>query len=155
EFLAGYLDAKVGALYFVEKDGRLRRFAGYAIGPEQTQESLLPGDGLLGQAARDKRAMRVRDVPDGYLRVASSLGSGKARELLIASATTDGAVQGVVELGFLRPLEPTDQELLERISEALAVAVRSSRDRSRLAELLMETQQQAEELQMQQEELRV
>ena len=155
EFLAGYLDAKVGALYLVESDSRLRRFAGYAVAPDQARETLLPGEGLLGQAARDKRAVRVRDVPDGYLRISSSLGSGKVRELLVAPATSDGAVQGVVELGFMRPLEPTDQELLERISEALAVAVRSSRDRTQLEDLLAQTQRQAEELQTQQEELRV
>ncbi len=45
--------------------------------------------------------------------------------------------------------------LLERVSEALGVAVRASRDRTRLEDLLAETQRQAEELQTQQEELRV
>ena len=48
-----------------------------------------------------------------------------------------------------------DQELLARVSEALGVAVRASKDRTRLEELLEETQRQAEELQTQQEELRV
>ena len=44
---------------------------------------------------------------------------------------------------------------MARVSEILGVAVRSSRDRTKLEILLAQTQQQAEELQTQQEELRV
>ncbi len=154
EFLAEYLGARVGSLYIT--DGPfLRRVAGYAIAPEQAAEVVRPGDGLLGQAAKENRPLHVRDVPDGYLTVASSLGSSKSRELLVAPASIDGVAQGVVELGFFRRVEPDDQELLSRVSESLGVAVRSSKDRTRLEELLAETQRQAEELQTQQEELRV
>ena len=73
----------------------------------------------------------------------------------MAPAAVDGVVQAVFELGFLRALTAADRELLSRISESLGMAVRSSKDRSRLEELLEETQRQAEELQTQQEELRV
>jgi CheY-like chemotaxis protein/signal transduction histidine kinase len=44
---------------------------------------------------------------------------------------------------------------LRRAREAIGIAVRSSKDRTRLKELLEETQRQSEELQSQQEELRV
>ncbi len=116
---------------------------------------LRPGDGLLGQVAKDGRALHVTDVPDGYLRVSSALGSGPARELLVAPASADGAVQAVLELGFLRAIGPDERELLDRVCESLGIAVRSALDRGRLQELLDETQAQAEELQAQQEELRV
>ena len=154
-FLADYLDAQVGALYLSESHSRLQRFAGYAIPTEQLRDTIHPGEGLLGEAAREKRALHVREVPEGYLTVASSLGRSKVRELLVVPAIVDGSVQGVVELGFLHPTEPADLEFLQRISESLGVAVRASRDRTRLEELLAETQRQAEELQTQQEELRV
>jgi CheY-like chemotaxis protein/signal transduction histidine kinase len=61
----------------------------------------------------------------------------------------------VIELGFLKSTAPIERELLDRISESLANAVRSSKDRTRLEDLLEETQRQSEELQTQQEELRV
>jgi signal transduction histidine kinase len=60
-----------------------------------------------------------------------------------------------VEAGFFRRLLPEDLELLARVSESLGIAVRASKDRTRLEELLAETQRQGEELQTQQEELRV
>ncbi|WP_394791967.1 response regulator [Rhodoferax sp.] len=152
-FLAEYLDAQVGALYLPESDGSLRRLAAY--GAAADQPLVQPGEGLLGQAAQQNRALHVRDVPTGYLAVNSSLGREKPNELLLAPASIDGMVYAVVELGFFRALQAVDLELLERISEMLGVAVRSSKDRSRLEELLEETQRQAEELQTQQEELRV
>ncbi len=154
-FLADYLDAQVGAVYVAEGDGRFRRVAGYAIPPGTEGELLRAGDGIIGQAAKDNRALHVTDVPDGYLPVASSLGRGTPSALLVAPASVDGVVHAVVELGFFHRVGPTDQELLNRVSESLGVAVRASKDRTRLEELLDETQRQAEELQTQQEELRV
>ena len=154
QFLAPYLDAQAGAVYVAQDDGSFRRYAGYAL-PASNVEVLRSGDGLLGQVVKDQRAVHVREVPADYLNVASSLGRANARELLLAPASIDGNVHAVIELGFFRKLSPADIELLDRVSESLGVAVRSSKDRSRLEALLEETQRQSEELQAQQEELRV
>jgi len=150
-FLARYLGARVGTVYVAGEDGRFQRVAGHASAPD----TVARGEGLLGQAAKDGQPLHVRDVPDGYLPVVSTLGRGRPAELLVAPAIADGTVHAVVELGFLRPVHPDDKELLARVAEMLGIAVRSSRDRTRLEELLEETQRQAEELQAQQEELRV
>ena len=155
EFLAKYLDAQAGAVYLAEPDGRFRRCAGYAVTDGPELDLVDPGHGLLGQAAKENRALHVRQVPEGYLSVASSLGRSKPAELLVAPASVDAVVLAVIELGFFRRLDDADRELLERVSESLGVAVRSAKDRSRLEELLEETQRQSEELQTQQEELRV
>jgi CheY-like chemotaxis protein/CHASE3 domain sensor protein len=154
EFLAAYLGAQVGAIYIAE-GGRFRRFGAYAVPNGSDNDELRPGDGLLGQVAKVNQTLHVKDVPDGYLHVASATGRAKPRELVLAPASIDGVVQAVLELGFFRHVTQTDRELLDRVSETLGVAVRSSKDRSRLEELLEETQRQAEELQAQQEELRV
>jgi CheY-like chemotaxis protein/signal transduction histidine kinase/CHASE3 domain sensor protein len=156
-FLAHYLDAQVGALYTLETHDRLRRQGGFALDPaqEHTRSVVALGEGLVGQVARENRLLRVKDVPQDYLPVSSSLGSTTPVSLLVAPASIDGVVNAVVELGFFRRVAAADAELLRRVGEPLAVAVRSSRDRTRLEELLEETQRQAEELQTQQEELRV
>jgi signal transduction histidine kinase/DNA-binding response OmpR family regulator/CHASE3 domain sensor protein len=152
-FLAAYLDAQVGAVYMAE-GGQFRRFAGYAI-PAGTEAPIRPGDGLLGQAAKDNRAIRVHELPPGYLPIASAAGQGTPGVLLIAPASIDGVVQAVMEFGFFGAVDASKEELLGRASESIAVAVRASKDRQQLEELLQETQQQAEELQAGQEELRV
>jgi CheY-like chemotaxis protein/signal transduction histidine kinase len=152
-FLAGFLDAQVGAVYMAEA-GQYRRFAGFAL-PAEGIETIRPGDGLVGQAARDNRALRVRDVPAGYLPISSGIGMGTPNELVVVPAGIDGVVHAVLELGFFGATDADQRELLARASESIAVAVRAAKDRQRLEELLQETQQQAEELQAGQEELRV
>ena len=154
-FLAGYLDAQVGAIYINDGAGRFRRFAGYALPADAEADVVRAGDGLVGQAARENRVLHVTDVPAGYLAVASGLGRAMPAELVVAPATVDRVVQAVVELGFFRHVHAEELEFLRRVSESLGVAVRASKDRTRLEELLEETQRQAEELQTQQEELRV
>ena len=154
-FLARYLGAQVGAIYLREADGALRRFASFAVPAGKEADTLRSGEGLAGQALKENRVVRVDDVPAGHLPVASALGESRPAHLLIAPATESGTVQAVVELGFLRAPVPSDSALLHRARESIAIAVRSSKDRTRLEELLGETQRQSEELQSQQEELRV
>jgi signal transduction histidine kinase/CheY-like chemotaxis protein/CHASE3 domain sensor protein len=153
-FLAGFVEAQVGAIYIAEA-GQYQRFAGYAIPADEPVAAVRPGDGLVGQAAKDKRALRVRAVPAGYLPIASGIGKGTPNELVVVPASIDGVVQAVVELGFFGATDEDQRELLSRASESIAVAVRAAKDRQRLEELLQETQQQAEELQAGAEELRV
>jgi CheY-like chemotaxis protein len=155
-FLAGYLGAQVGAIYIAEGPDRFRRFAGYALQPNVPNESIRRGDTLIGQAVKDNRPIRLVDVPPDYvLPIGSAIGRAAPREILIAPASIDGAAQAAVEFGFLGHTDQSQQELLALLSTMIAVAVRSSKDRTRLEELLGETQRQAEELQTQQEELRV
>jgi len=154
-YLADYLDAQIGTVFVAEGENHLRRVAAYAV-PAGTQRATVElGEGGLGQAAKENRVVHVHDVPSDYLDIGSSLGRARPRELLLAPASVNGIVQAIVELGFFRRLLPADLELLHRISDSLGVAVRASKDRTRLEELLAETQRQGEELQVQQEELRV
>jgi CheY-like chemotaxis protein/signal transduction histidine kinase/CHASE3 domain sensor protein len=154
EFLAAFLDAQVATVYIAEGD-HFVRIAGYALSASAAMDTVGAGDGLIGQAAKDNRALHVRDVPEGYLSIASGVGQATPSELLVAPASIDGVVYAVVELGFFGEADPAKSAFLTRVSESIAVAVRASKDRHRREELLQETQQQAEELQAGQEELRV
>jgi len=153
-FLAEYLDAQAGALY-VRRGSTFERSGVYGVpAGAPIPDSFKPGDGLLGQAVADRRSFVLRDVPENYLYFGSGLGRAKPRHLLIAPASVDDEVNAVLELGFLKEAGEEVAELLERISEPMAIALRSARYRAQLQELLEETQRQAEELQTQSEELR-
>jgi len=155
EHLAQLLGAQVGAMFIAEADGSLRRVAGHALGPSAPPPLVRAGEGLVGQAARERRLLHVRDVPEHYLTIRSGTSQGAPAELLIAPAALDGHLQGVLELGFLGAVEPAKVELIERVTEPIAIALRAARDRGRLEDLLQETQQQAQELQAREEELRI
>ncbi len=60
----------------------------------------------------------------------------------------------MIELGFLKPVDWPVEELLGRLSDKMAVAIRSAEYRGMLRRLLEETRQQADELRAQSDELR-
>lgn len=153
-FLCEYLEAKVGAI-FIEDGGVFRRCATFAAAADSVPARFSLGEGLLGQAVKDGHPVIVNDVPEGYLKLGSGLGNSAPRHLLVVPMKLEGVVNTVVELGFFKAIGESDRELLERIDESVAIAVRSVKYRSQLQELLEETQRQSEEVQAQSEELRV
>ncbi|MBB3192752.1 response regulator [Roseateles terrae] len=154
-FLARYTRAQVGAFYVAKEGGEFERVAGYALPTgEAAPAQLRSGDSLLGQAARDRHPVHLKRLPKDYFNVASALGRASARELLIGPAGLDGGIQCAVELGYLHEVGQPERELLARVAESIAMALRAAKDRSRLESLLEESRRQSEELQAQQEELR-
>jgi len=154
-FLARSLDAQAAAMY-VESGDEFRRVATYGVpNSEDVPESFGPGQGLLAQAVVDRTPIVISDVPDGYLSFGSALGRGKPSHMLVAPLLADGAVNAVIELGFIRPPDALTTEVLATVAGSVGVAVKSANYRLHLQNLLEETQSQSEELQVQAEELRV
>jgi CheY-like chemotaxis protein/CHASE3 domain sensor protein len=154
-FLCEYLGAKVGAIY-IEDSGTLRRCATYAMSADaQMPESVRVGEGLLGQAVKDRRPFLVSDVPEDYFAIGSSLGAAKPRHLIIVPAVNETAITAALELGFFQPVSDAAIELLKRVSGSIGTAVQAAKSRALIEELLEETQRQSEEMQTQTEELRV
>ncbi|WP_243656805.1 response regulator [Paucimonas lemoignei] len=152
--LARYVDAQVGVLYRIDGE-RLVLTGSFAM---QSAAAELPvRHGLAGEAVRDREAVVVRDIPDGYIKYGSATGGAIPRQLLIAPLTASGQVQGVLELGFAGEDRSLEKELAlaKVIMETAGIGLRSALYRRHLKELLEETQRQAEELQAQHEELRV
>ncbi len=154
--LCAFLRAEVAVVYRL--DGQtLQRVGGHAFDPAASPERITVSEGLIGQAVRDRRVQLVSDVPEGHLPIVSALGSSLPRHLLLAPLVAEGAVCGVVELGFARRQHDfsNEMELLGGVAEMIGVEMRAALYRERLEALLAETQQQREALQAQQEELRV
>jgi len=156
EFLAGRLGVMVGALYVREADGTLRRFASYGFSQESEQinQSFASNEGLVGQSAAEKRLIRLDSVPEDYVKVTSGLGEAPPRHLVMVPLDNDGRVNGVLELGFVRPIANRDIEFLSLVADNIGASIEGALYRQRLQDILAETQQLNEELQVQQEELR-
>jgi CheY-like chemotaxis protein/signal transduction histidine kinase/CHASE3 domain sensor protein len=154
-FLSQYLNSQAGAL-FKEESGHFYRAATLGVPSDAPiPERFGLKEGVLGQVAGDGRTRVLNDVPEGYLTIGSALGRDKPRHLVIAPIRADNVVNGVIELGFLKPVNDLWLELLDQASPAIGIALRSARFRSQLQDALEETQRQSEELQVQSEELRV
>jgi CheY-like chemotaxis protein len=154
--LCQYLDAPAGAIFIKDGNGVYRRVSAYGVNASANiLDHFTVGEGLLGQAAVQARSLLLRDISEGYLSIGSAFVEGAPRTLLIAPAIVDGSTNAVMELGFIHTPERDALTLLDEMSDAIGVAVRSANYRADLQNLLEETQRQAEELQAQGEELRV
>jgi CheY-like chemotaxis protein/signal transduction histidine kinase/CHASE3 domain sensor protein len=155
-FLARYLDVVVGAMYVREPDGLLRRTAAFGFSGEDEERGRIlgPDEGVVGQAAQMRRLIHLENLPPDYLRLTSALGSASPTQVLVLPVTSDGRVNGVIELGFLHPVGEKETEFLNLVADNIGTAIEATLARQRMQELLVETQQLNEELQVQQEELR-
>jgi signal transduction histidine kinase/CheY-like chemotaxis protein/CHASE3 domain sensor protein len=156
DFLAHRLDVAVATLYVVDEDGSLRRTAVYGFNEQGVKEKQVfkLGEGLVGETAREKRLKHVQQVPENYLTVTSSLGSGAPLELVLVPVNNEGLVNGVIELGFTHPVSARAKEWLNLIGSNIGTSLEAALYRQRLQNVLEETQQLNEELEVQQEELR-
>ncbi|MBC3362369.1 response regulator [Pseudomonas sp. SWRI154] len=156
QFCAQYMGTVVAALYAREENGTLRRIATYGMSREddEQEQMIFDGEGIVGQAVRQGRLIRLDEVPNDYLKVSSGLGQGLPNSVLVMPTRDDDRINGVIELGFLRSLTERDLELLELIAGNIGTSIEAARYRQRLQEVLAETQQLNEELQVQQEELK-
>ncbi len=156
QHVTGYLDGVVAAMYSHGEDGVLRRIGAYGFAYDAADDAqvLMPRDSLASRAALENRIVVMKDLPAGYIKVASSLGESAPRELLIAPIHNHGKIKGVIEIGFLHPVTARDREFMDLIAPAVGASVASVLYRLRLQHALEETQTLNEELQVQQEELR-
>ena len=153
--IAASVNADVGAFFTADATGWRRR-AGYALDARAGGPETFPrGEGLVGAAAQGSDVVHVRDVPADFFKVRSGTGEHAPAEVVVVPSRVEQAPHAVIELGFLRAVDRRTLDLLGRIGESVALAVRSAEYKARLRDLLEESQRQAEELQAQQEELRV
>jgi signal transduction histidine kinase/HAMP domain-containing protein len=157
--LPALVEAQFGAFYTAETgpDGETeyRLLAGYGL-PARTRRpsSFRVGEGLIGQAAVERRTIQVTDVPPGYVTIGSGLGEAPAREIVALPVPFEEQVLAVIELASFRPFTPVNRAFLEQIVETIGVVLNTIIATMRTEVLLEQSQSLAEELQTQQEELR-
>ena len=155
-FFSRHIGSLVGAMYLRERHGALHRVASYGFSnaAEASPQVIAPNEGLVGQAASERRLMRVEPVQSDYLRVNSGLGEMAPAAALLLPVQNDGIVNGVIELALPQAPNERSMQLLELVGPNIGSAVGAVRYRQQLQDALAETQQLNEELQVQQEELR-
>lgn len=153
------LEIPAAVLYAAVEHG-LRPIGGYAVLPDASH-LIQAGEGPVGQALKDKQPVLLGNVPAEAIHmgqipaIQSTLGSSNPHQVLIQPLLDGNRVAGVLELLLLDELEDDEQEYVQLVSNAIAVALSTVLEREKTNELLAETQRQAEELQAQEEELRI
>jgi signal transduction histidine kinase/DNA-binding response OmpR family regulator len=149
EYVGGHV-----ALLYMKYSGFFEYAGGYAVADDSTiTRRLNDGDSLLGTAAQKQRIIRLNDVPSDFVKIKSSTGSTQPRNVLIVPLVHNGITEGVIEIAGLDEFSALAEFFLTQAAAPVAVALQAAKSRSRLQELLEETQSQSEELQAQHSEL--
>ena len=153
--LAEYLNAQVGILYMSGDDKRLKPIGSFAyVQQKNTPNEFMPGEGLVGQAALEKRHILLTDFPDNSININSGIVEATPKQILIFPLILNNAVSSVVELGSFNEFQDIHLTFLTQVAEGIAVALNTVISRNSTEILLEQTQQQAEELQAREEALR-
>jgi signal transduction histidine kinase/DNA-binding response OmpR family regulator len=155
-YISKFTGAQIGAIYLYSGERKGFQLLGsYAFTFRKgTSTFFREGEGLVGQAALEKQVISFSELPDDYTRITSGLGETIPKNLLIAPFIYENKTVGVIELGSVTEFSSEAFEFLNNVLENIAISVTSSVNRMEMAKLLAVTKTQAEELQVQQEELR-
>ena len=157
--LAPLVGAQHGMFFLAEpgaagQDTQLRLIAGYGLRTEEgapIQYRL--GQSLIGQVARSKRSIAVRDVPEGYVKISSGLGDAQPQNLVVLPILFEDQVLGVIELASFSQFIDVETAFLEQLTETLGVNVNTIIANARTDALLEQSQRLTSELQARSEEL--
>jgi HAMP domain-containing protein/CheY-like chemotaxis protein len=155
--LTTLVNAQHGSFFMAEpEDGRilLKLFASYAFKQRKSVSNVVEiGEGLVGQAARERKRILVTDVPADYVRINSSLGDAIPLNIVVVPITFEGEIKGVLELASFHGFNAIQIAFLEQLVESLGIVVATIEATMKTDELLRKSQSMAEELQSQQDEL--
>jgi len=157
--LVQYLDASQGGLFMLNDNDPEDVFyelkAAYAFNRKKyMNQTVRPGEGLVGTCAIEGEYIYMTDIPQDYIRITSGLGDANPDSLLLVPLKTDEKIEGVLEIASFNKLETYQIEFVEKVAESIASTISSVKINLKTNQLLKKSQQQAEELSSQEEEMR-
>lgn len=156
-FLTKKLNAQIGTIFLVNESEKNLVYTGsYALSKgRNVVHKIKFGDGLVGQAALEKKIITISDIPDNYIDINSTFVKLLPKKLLIVPFIFEDSVIGIIELGSINEFTDVDIEFIKSTMENIAIALNSAISREKLNKILENSIKQVEELKNQQEELRV
>ncbi|MEU1597218.1 HAMP domain-containing protein [Streptomyces sp. NPDC005708] len=157
--LAPLVSAQYGAFYLAEETDRgaeLRFVGSYGYPDDVERPARIPvGRSLVGQAARNHRAISVEELPPGYVTISSGLGQVVPTALTVLPIVVEDQVLGVIELASVTRFTQIHQDFLGQLMPSIGVNLNTIVANARTDELLEESQRLTAELQARSEELQV
>src|SRR4051812_5609826 len=155
--LAPLVNAQYGVFYVTkreEEDTKLELVASYgAESPDTLKQEFLLREGLIGQAAADRRPILLKDVPPDFIRIGSGLGHATPANVNILPALFEDEVKAVIELASFNEFSETHQNFLDQLMESVGIVLNTIAATMRTEGLLKQSQLLTTELQARQTEL--
>ncbi|MES3008873.1 MAG: response regulator [Pseudomonadota bacterium] len=140
------------AAFYVRDEGTglLHRVGTYGLTPARAgQTEVVPGEGLVGQCAQERRQIRLTDPPADYISIASGLGTAPARLVLLLPLQLQDKLLGVLEIASFRIFAEREVALLDELLPLLAMSMEMLDSSLGTQQLLQETRAQATRMEKQ------
>ncbi|HYW15980.1 MAG TPA: HAMP domain-containing protein [Allosphingosinicella sp.] len=155
--LAPLVNAQYGVFYVTkreEEDTKLELVASYgAESHDKLKREFDLREGLVGQAAADKRPILLQNVPGDFIRIGSGLGHAAPANINILPALFEDDVKAVIELASFSEFNETHQSFLDQLMESVGIVLNTIAATMRTEGLLKQSQLLTQELQARQTEL--
>ena len=160
-YLVKYLHANQAFFYTLEeREDReenevLVLKAAYAWDKKRFRENeIVKGDGLAGQVWKEGTMLYMKDLPQDYIKITSGLGAATPRNLVILPLKFNDTIYGMIEIASFEYIEKHALNFLEKIADTIASTLANVQTADRTKRLLYQSQEQAEMLHAQEEEMR-
>lgn len=154
-FLCEHLNAQVGLFYTIDKLGSLELSSSYAFtDKKKVFKKFKIGEGIIGQVAKDRKLVSIKGEFENLPEINLGFDSKKPKDFIVAPFIYEGELLGVILLGTATRFPSLHKQFFQTCLDSIAIAVNTVQARERVELLLKQTQEQASELTVQQEELR-
>jgi PAS domain S-box-containing protein len=157
--LVKYMNANQGGFFIISEEGKGHKFfeqtACYAYDRKKFAEKRVEwGEGLIGTCVLEKQTIFLSEIPESYIEITSGLGKSIPKSLLIIPLMVNKEVHGVIELASFQKFEKFEIEFAEKVAESIASTISAVSINIKTAQLLRATQEQAQILASQEEQMR-
>jgi hypothetical protein len=154
-FLVKYLNANQGAIFTLKNNEFFEMRSCYAYERKKfIGKKIKIGEGIIGDCYYDKTYTYITQVPADYIHITSGLGFATPRSLLVIPLMANDQVHGAMEFASFTEFEKYQIDFLMDAGENMALALLNIAVNERTKELLNETQNMAEQMRTQEEEMR-
>jgi signal transduction histidine kinase/PleD family two-component response regulator len=151
------VNAQYGVFYVTkreEDETKLELVASYgAESASELKQEFSLREGLIGQAAADRRPILLKEVPPDFIRIGSGLGHATPANVNILPALFEDEVKAVIELASFNEFNETHQNFLDQLMESVGIVLNTIAATMRTEGLLKQSQLLTQELQARQTEL--
>ena len=103
-----------------DDEGTFLPIGQYAYFSEKQPRGFKLGESLSGQVAKNRQALNLKDLPEGYVTIISGLGKSAPRNLIIAPVVLEDNCIGVIEVASFKTFDENEEKLINRICESMA-----------------------------------
>ncbi len=149
--VAPLVSAQQGAFYMIDSrngESEVNLLATYAQHEGNGAKNRFKmGEGLVGQAALEKRRIFLTNVPGNYANISSGLGEFHPMNVVVLPIVFEGEVKAVMELSSVERFSPAHQAFLDQLTESIGIVLNTIEASTRTENLLKQSQSLATELQ--------